>query len=95
MKTKTKTFCDQFALHNNFIILRPAVYTSGKIYICQYGPDGSGIMGYGSSPEEAIETWCSKLSERIKNPTLNDPIALRVIRLLNDDRSDKGTELLN
>lgn len=56
--------------------LRPVLYRREGLYCCLLGPDQqSGILGRGSSAEEALSDWIAALTARIAAPGEQDEVA--------------------
>lgn len=69
--------------------LQPVVYKNGNGYHCLLGPNlEEGILGTGSSPEEAIYDWELKLQERIQSPSEDDEVSEFVIDTLRMTKDD-------
>jgi hypothetical protein len=69
--------------------LRPALFMNGNTYCCMLGPDlEAGVVGYGSSPQEALNDWNKHLQERIATPRTNDEIAQEIVDRLNAKKED-------
>jgi hypothetical protein len=63
--------------------LQPVVYKNGDKYNCLLGPDlERGILGTGSTPEEAISDWEVNLKNRIKDSKEDDELSEFVIDTL-------------
>jgi hypothetical protein len=69
--------------------LQPVVFRSGPVYNCLLGPSlEAGILGMGSTPEEAIFNWEVQLKKRIQNPAEDDELAEFVIDSLRMTKDD-------
>jgi hypothetical protein len=69
--------------------LQPVVYRNGDKFNCLLGPDlEQGILGTGSTPEEAIYNWEAKLQERIQDPAEDDEVSEFVIDTLRMTKDD-------
>jgi hypothetical protein len=71
--------------------LQPLIYRDGPDYHCVIGPDlKNGIVGVGSTVNEALLEWESKVRKRIIYHTENDELAAFIIDKLNASPKNVG-----
>ncbi|MFC7523626.1 hypothetical protein ACFQRK_06735 [Parapedobacter sp. GCM10030251] len=76
-------------LSTNARELRPVVFESSEGYLCVLGPDvQTGIVGSGSTIEEALDSWEAALGRRIKTPSEDDELAIYVRDVLQASNKD-------
>jgi hypothetical protein len=69
--------------------LQPVIYRNGDEFFCLLGPDlKQGILGTGSTLEDAIYDWESNLQKRIQNPAEDDEVSEFVIDTLSLTKDD-------
>lgn len=55
---------------------RPILYRQGEDYCCLLGPDqSSGILGRGSSVQEALSDFTRHFQQRLEHPISGDPVS--------------------
>lgn len=56
-------------------VLQPILFKNGDDYCCVLGADPqSGVVGYGRTPEQAIQNWDELLKDRIETAGDDDPL---------------------
>lgn len=67
-------------------LLQPVLFKEGHTYCCVLGPGiQEGIVGFGETPEEAIQDWDINLSQRIKHAGVNDYVTAEARDILDKD----------
>lgn len=76
-------------LSANIRELRPVVFESSEGYLCVLGPDiQTGVVGHGSTIEEALGSWEAMLEKRMKSPADDDDLAIYVRDVLRTSNKD-------
>jgi hypothetical protein len=64
-------------------LLQPILFKEGHTYCCVLGPGiQEGIVGFGETPEQAIQDWDINLSQRMKHAGVNDYVTAEAKHIL-------------
>lgn len=65
------------------IVLQPDLFKDGEKYICALRRDAEfPVLGYGATPEQAVQDWDNHVHERIKHATEDDRLASFIVARL-------------
>lgn len=63
--------------------LKPVLYREGSSFCCLLGPDtGTGVLGRGTSEEQAIADWEARLRERLRTLDEEDEVGTYICDVL-------------
>lgn len=73
--------------------LQPTVYKDGDLFFCLLGASKNGVLGSGTTIDDAISDWDKNLQTRLNIGDQNDDVVKMVIGLLNEQKQESSRQI--